>query len=1506
MKRKVSLEFEETPLTDVAEYLASELGIPIKLNQRALDDAGIAPDSLVSLELSGIPFESALRLMLDPLNCTTLIRDDVLLITTQTEAEEDLSIRIYKVGELVKFVEQGETYYDWDSLVGAITSSVEPNCWDEVGGPGSVQPYANSDALVISTTDAVHRQVETLLRKLRKAQGIVSDPATSQDSDAALRAALRRNVTVEFVENPLSDVVLFLSEGVGAPVKLDVQALDDEGIPTDSPISMELSEIPLRSALRLMLDPLNCTMIIRHDVLLITTQTEADMDLTTRVYPVEELVSFVENGETLYDWDSLIDMLTSTVEPNNWDVVGGPGSIMPFPNAEALIVSTTDATHPQIENVLNALRKAKGLPPKDAWTDENDGSEFSAIVSVPRSAPRRRENQDDPFAGNDGFAGPETFVAAAAIPANQGRARAAAPQGEGLPEDDPAEATANLQTQTPQVEETVRRAMQDRKYPEAIKAIATAAAKKDAPRDYLTYLQGRALFLMKRYDEALAVFKTLEKDFPKSPWVRKARFSRAICLTRKRNYLDAELIYRQEAEYLTSPERKQQVADIYLKFADEYFKPADGSDKQPNYSAALKFYEKSLGAGPRAEKRAQIKLLAAQCEQNMKRHSQAAARYAQFVKDHPQSELVVEARYRLGVCLLANGGRSEARRAWEDLLALHPQSNSERIPEAAYGLGLTHRMPKPDDDEQLSLGVAALERFLKRFPKHELAARASLLIIQARLHRKRHEEAVVALKAFLANERFAESKQIPDARRLLGAAYRDQKKFVEAVAAWREYLAKHPTHPAWSETQRAVISAEYFLAAEALRAKRFDDARALWQAFLIKYPLDDRAPGILFLFGEMNHKQKKWEEAMADWRRAAAKYPKTNEASRARFRIAQTLDQDLAKLDQALEAYRKVVGSQASAAKREIQRLTGRSLRIETERVFRSDETPRIRLTTRNIKQVTVKLYAVDMETYFRKMHTTQGVEQLDVALISPSKTIVYDVPNYVDHQEFENRVEVPLPKGQVGAMAATVTSSTLEATTLVLQSDLEVIVKSSRNELLVFAENMRTGKPWPNARLLVSDGGKVFVEGTTDKTGILRRKSEELKSVESLQAFAASEGHVASTSLGLSGMRAARGLSSKGYVYTDRPAYQAGQLVHVRGILRTVKNDEYVVPEDAELSLRIIDPNGRVAWNAAPSLNAFGSFHARFTLSRTSRQGTYRMQVTDDRNRSFNGEFLVAEYKLEPVRLTIETERRVFYRGEEIEGEISASFYYGAPAVNQEIRYQFAGGRSQIARTDDQGKIRFKLPTRQFRESRVVTLAAQLPQRNLAAKANFFLSAVGFSLGVKAPRAVYLAGETFDVEIKAVDAEGKPAARDLQLQVLEITKVDGGVGERLVAKHALRSDKETGAARQTLKLDRGGRYRIRALGTDRFDHGVSGETTVHVSDDEDSQRLRILADRHAFKVGETAEVRVHWREDPALALITHEGAGILGYHIVKLKKGVKKLPTEMTEKLAPNFELAV
>lgn len=1053
----------------------------------------------------------------------------------------------------------------------------------------------------------------------------------------------------------------------------------------------------------------------------------------------------------------------------------------------------------------------------------------------------------------------------------------------------------------------VRQLMQDRNYAEAVKAIDEAAAAPDAPKDYLAYLKGRALVVQRDFDGAAAVFDAMQKDFPESPWLRRARFAKAGALARKGDFRAAELIARAEADYFLSADRRQQIAAIYLEIADALFKPAK-EDQKPDFAAALEIYQKALEAGPKPEKRIEVELLVAECLQNLGKHAEAAALYEKFIKDHAESPLDVEARFRLGECRLAEDNRGQARRAWQDLLAKYVDTPSERVAEAQFGLAATWRIPSPQSDEELNLGVAALRAFIERFPKHKLASRAQLEIAKSFMERDQHQSAVAALVQFLGDNSYQDREEIPDARQMLGRCYQLQQKYPEALEAWRTYLTKHPAHKAWSDVQRDLIDTEYLMACEKLAAKQYDAANQHFAEFLAKYPLDPRNPAILLLMNRKAYAEEKWDEAIANWRRVVSKYRDTDAASQAQFAIADTLERKLGKFEEALEEYRKVAAGRLwGDAQQAIARLSAPSMTVATERVFRSNETPRLKLVTRNVESVTVRAYKVDLETYFRKMHLAQGVEKLDIALIDPDKSFEFPVPNYVKHQQLASAIEVPLPgDASAGVMAVTVSSKNLEATTLVIRSDLDVIVKSSRDEVFVFAENMITGKPWADARLLVSNGQQVFAEKATGKDGVLQASFKELKDAGDVRVFAVADGHVASSMLDLKGVGVAQGLSDKGYLYTDRPAYRAGQTVYVRGCLRHAVNDAYTIEKDKKYTLEVLDSRNRMLWQETVQLGDFGSFSAHFVLPESSAQGVYRVLARNEAGKSYQGTFLVEQYRLEPVRLVVDTPRHVYYRGEEIEGTIRATFSYGAPLAGREIRYQLADDRQYTATTDEKGEVRFKLATREFSETQTLALTVELPERNLKTAVNYRLSAQAFGIEVSTVRPVFVAGETFETTVRTRDAEGKPVAQKLVMKVFEQTTVHGKVGERLVEEHPLETAAADGLARKTLKLEQGGAFVIRVEGIDRFQNPISGETTLQISADADKVRLRILADVHSYKVGDTANVAVHWREAPALALVTFQGAQVLDYRLVELKPGVNPLAIPMTAKLAPNFDLAV
>ena len=101
LKQQTQLEFNETPLQDVVDYLKDMHKIEIQLDTRAMQDAGINPDAPVTKNIKGVSARSALRLMLRELGLTYIVQDEVLLITTPEAADKMANTKTHPVADLV-------------------------------------------------------------------------------------------------------------------------------------------------------------------------------------------------------------------------------------------------------------------------------------------------------------------------------------------------------------------------------------------------------------------------------------------------------------------------------------------------------------------------------------------------------------------------------------------------------------------------------------------------------------------------------------------------------------------------------------------------------------------------------------------------------------------------------------------------------------------------------------------------------------------------------------------------------------------------------------------------------------------------------------------------------------------------------------------------------------------------------------------------------------------------------------------------------------------------------------------------------------------------------------------------------------------------------------------------------------------------------------------------------------------------------------------------------------
>lgn len=130
----------------------------------------------------------------------------------------------------------------------------------------------------------------------RRKQYASVDLHKSSKAEERISAELDKQTEIDFQDQPLTDVVTFLADFHNIPIIIDTEALTEEGIATDTPVTRTLTGIKLRSALKIILQPLQLSYVIEDEVMKITTLTKEKDRLQTRVYPVGDLVVILQAG----------------------------------------------------------------------------------------------------------------------------------------------------------------------------------------------------------------------------------------------------------------------------------------------------------------------------------------------------------------------------------------------------------------------------------------------------------------------------------------------------------------------------------------------------------------------------------------------------------------------------------------------------------------------------------------------------------------------------------------------------------------------------------------------------------------------------------------------------------------------------------------------------------------------------------------------------------------------------------------------------------------------------------------------------------------------------------------------------------------------------------------------------------------------------------------------------------------------------------------------------------
>ena len=189
LEKPVDVNFADTPLEEAIVSLMESADLPHYIDRTALAENGVALDDRITLKLKATPLESVLRLLLNPAQLDFFPKNDVLMITTADRACDALITRTYPIRDL--YPEEGKEAgkpaepapaadarpgrrSKVNELMNALTSTIQPDSWEELSGPGCLTYVSATGSLVIRQTRPVHREIVQLLRDLRAAKRVGS------------------------------------------------------------------------------------------------------------------------------------------------------------------------------------------------------------------------------------------------------------------------------------------------------------------------------------------------------------------------------------------------------------------------------------------------------------------------------------------------------------------------------------------------------------------------------------------------------------------------------------------------------------------------------------------------------------------------------------------------------------------------------------------------------------------------------------------------------------------------------------------------------------------------------------------------------------------------------------------------------------------------------------------------------------------------------------------------------------------------------------------------------------------------------------------------------------------------------------------------------------------------------------------------------------------------------------------------------------------------------------
>jgi aromatic ring-cleaving dioxygenase len=184
--------------------------------------------------------------------------------------------------------------------------------------------------------------------------------------EVALLKALNSTLSVDFNNHQFRQVVDYLSERTGLSIIVDQASLKDAMVEYEDPITFKGNKLAVRTILRKILADRGLSYVIREGTIQVVTAQRARDMMTTRTYPIDDLVAggftggnlgpffgpLVARQQMVSNAQGIINMIQTSIEPSMWSVNGGPATITFFEPGMALVVRAPAEMHYMMNSSL--------------------------------------------------------------------------------------------------------------------------------------------------------------------------------------------------------------------------------------------------------------------------------------------------------------------------------------------------------------------------------------------------------------------------------------------------------------------------------------------------------------------------------------------------------------------------------------------------------------------------------------------------------------------------------------------------------------------------------------------------------------------------------------------------------------------------------------------------------------------------------------------------------------------------------------------------------------------------------------------------------------------------------------------------------------------------------------------------------------------------------------------------------------------------------------------------